>query len=1551
MYVPSLASSASFASQSRRKPELNGLGAMAALLAALLLISGCTASSKNTTPTPTFTPPANTYSSAQNVTVAGTAQDTVLYCTNDGSTPTSASPQCTNPIKVSQSQTIKAIAIAPGMEPSAVAIAAYTIGASAVRPTVTAIGPATGSSAGGTGVTIVGTNFTGVTAVNFGTLQAASFVVNSATSLTAVSPAGSGAVHVTVTSTTGTSSTTSADLFTYGTAPVLTGFSPASAIVGSAGFTLTVNGSNFTSDAVVKWNSSTLTTAFVSSTQLSATVPASLLAAAASATVTVTESGGISSGMAFAINAAAPAITGISPAQGTSAGGTTVTISGTNFAAVSGVRFGAVSAASFTVNSPTSITAVAPPGSAGTVDIQIVTPSGATTPASSDQFLYLAPPAITVISPATGSSGGGTTVNINGLNLAGATSVSFGATASAGFTVNSPTSITAVSPPGSAGTVDVRVVTAGGTSSISGADQFIYVIPLPTVTGLNIAAGRIAGGTTVNITGTNFTGATAVNFGSTPAASFLVNSATSITAVSPAGSAGAVDVTVVTQYGTSAISSADQFTFSSKPIITSVSPSAGPVAGATAVTIQGANFSGATAVNFSSVQATNVSISADGSSITATSPPGNAGTVDITVVASGGSNTLSTADQFTYAPVPTVSGVLPAQGSTQGGTAVSITGTNFHGTGYTVTAVSFGGVPATGFTINSATSITATSPAGSAGVAHVVVATEGGASTSSAADQFTYVTPPAVSSISPAYGQVTGGTSVTITGTGFSGATAVNFGTMAGTIVSVSTDGTSLVATSPAGSAGGVHITVVTPFATSATSSADQFTYEPVLSGTVGSGAGTSFAAIAGAEIQLYAAGTTGYGAGTSGPTLINTEPATVITDASGNFSLMYTCPQTAGGDQIYLVATGPETGSPVVLMTALGTCGSLNTALSVTINEATTVASAYSLAQFASLGTHGILIGAPADTSTGSKCNATDNWQSTGASTCNYIGLKNAFATVQNLVDIASGAACVTTPAYSTTHSCLATTGATPVYNISYAPQARMNSLANVLAGCASPSAGASGCSTLFTNTTVGSTVPADTLQAALNIALHPASNTSQIAGLVTATPFTPVIGASDASALRDWTLALVYAGAGLGRSAAVPVALAIDASGNPWLAIENSYFVQYGGASSDAGMIAVFNNQGGPISPASTVSSPGGFRTGISNPQALAFDQNGYAWIGNYPSATTIAPGNPGSLTVMDISGSAQFGTGTTPFTNSLLLTPNPYGIAVDANNTVWVSSNTGTSQSPNCSNTSSISGGSILPLAASASTGISINGNAVDTYNDQSSCPTYLAIDRNNNLWTYDNGLTSKNDPYAKSLQIFSAGGTSVAGPYNHVNLGYQNLAIGSNGKGWIFEANTNTDATIDVISSSEISSNNSNPASQLFQNNFSNSYSWYGESAPLVLDGANQAWMVSENQNNYNSAFHKFLFETNSSNTGYLSPMDTDNTPWGFSGWDANSGTPNPIPNNAPLLALDSSGNVWLSGFVSTSTTSSVLSEFVGIGVPVQTPTVSAITGNNTPGTRP
>jgi CSLREA domain-containing protein len=430
-----------------------------------------------------------------------------------------------------------------------------------------------------------------------------------------------------------------------------------------------------------------------------------------------------------------------------------VTIAGTNFVNVTAVSFGTESAISFTVgssgNSP--ITAIVPAGSVSTVDVIVTARGGSSATNPSDHFTYVAAPTITQVSPSAGPVSGATSVTITGTNFTGATAVSFGTTAATSFAVNGDTSITAVAPAGSAGTVDITVTSVGGTSAASSADQFTYAA-VPTITQISPASGLVSGGTPVTVTGTNFIGGqTSVAFGASTiaASSVTVNSATSLTVTSPAQAAGTIDITVTTPGGTSATSSADQFTYTGTssnpaPTISSVSPAAGSTAGGTSVTITGTGFTGASAVNFGATAAASFTFNSD-SSITAIAPAASsAGLVDITVKALGGTSATSASDQFTYnaaAAAPTVTGVSPAYGLAAGGTSVTITGTGFTG----ATAVIFGHTSLTsGFSVNVAgTQITIATPAGTGGdTVDVTVAAAGGTSAiSEPADQFAYITP------------------------------------------------------------------------------------------------------------------------------------------------------------------------------------------------------------------------------------------------------------------------------------------------------------------------------------------------------------------------------------------------------------------------------------------------------------------------------------------------------------------------------------------------------------------------------------------------------------------------------------------------------------------------------------------------------------------------------------------------------------------------------------------------------------------------------------------
>jgi hypothetical protein len=173
------------------------------------------------------------------------------------------------------------------------------------------------------------------------------------------------------------------------------------------------------------------------------------------------------------------------------------------------------------------------------------------------------PPTIKKLSPKKGPAAGGTSVTILGINFTGATVVKFGTGSAVEVKVNSPDSITAVTPPGTTGAVPVSVTTPIGTSAPNGRAHFAYASP--TVTGVSPNGGPRAGGTKVTITGTGFAlgSTTTFLFGKAPATSVNCTSISACTAVSPASAvARGVNVRAVVAKKKSPSNPADVFTYS-----------------------------------------------------------------------------------------------------------------------------------------------------------------------------------------------------------------------------------------------------------------------------------------------------------------------------------------------------------------------------------------------------------------------------------------------------------------------------------------------------------------------------------------------------------------------------------------------------------------------------------------------------------------------------------------------------------------------------------------------------------------------------------------------------------------------------------------------------------------------------------------------------------------------------------------------------------------------------------------------------------------------------
>jgi streptogramin lyase len=552
--------------------------------------------------------------------------------------------------------------------------------------------------------------------------------------------------------------------------------------------------------------------------------------------------------------------------------------------------------------------------------------------------------------------------------------------------------------------------------------------------------------------------------------------------------------------------------------------------------------------------------------------------------------------------------------------------------------------------------------------------------------------------------------------------------------------------------------------------------------------------AIVNSHIHLLAAGATGYGSastslltvGTSGTDTIG---GYVTPAADGTFSISgaYTC---APGQQLYLLATGGNSqGDPngpsnpsIALAAALGVCpgsGSLSS-MNATINEVSTVAFAYALSPFATDATHIGASGTPAA----------------------YVGIENAFRNVANLVDSASGTALNTTPAGN-----------------GVAPQAALNTLANILAACIDTNGTTPPtCSTLFSLATSDGTSygtrPTDTATAAINIAHHPASNVAALYALGSSgSPFSGSLSAQPS----DLTLTLAFTT----NTPYGPNTLAIDAGGDVWFPYNNG--------------LSGFTSTGAPL-PRSPYTD-----SSLNAPQSIAIDANGDIWLANYegssytkftstyntftsaaipglnyPSSVAIDPAGDvwfanfvgNSLIKLSPSGSAMgtFPSSYAPLqvisdTVGNLWTPNPN------NGTVAMIENDGSH--PGTFSVPSLSparGPQIAALdsthtlwllnqdnsisAISATTGAALPGTPFNL--GTSAGPVALTLDGGNSLWTLNQVPTSTgpfNNTTTSTLSGFTHSGKSLftghTFPYNMTSL-----AVDGSGNLWIASPSATT-----------------------------------------------------------------------------------------------------------------------------------------------------------------
>ncbi len=343
-------------------------------------------------------------------------------------------------------------------------------------------------------MTISGANFYGTIpnpiTVKFGVTAATVVGSPSATSITALPPtcamatsnncSSTAATVVTVTETNADGQQATSN-WTYDAPPsstlAVTSVSPSSGGIGG-GTSVKVFGTKFTVTTMITFchvaMCSALSTAvFMSNNEIDGMTPAAPGNSLGADDVKATDMSANATCTGCFTYVNPPSVDHVTPSFGSTAGGTTVTISCnscTYYASGLQIKFGSISAQSATFVDNTHVQAVSPAQFAQTVDVKVTDAGGTSAVNSGDQFSYIAPqPDVSVVSPATGPASGGTSVTITGTALTGADqpsvgSVKFGGTPATSYTVDSDNQITAIAPAG-AGTVNVVVTTAGGSNN------------------------------------------------------------------------------------------------------------------------------------------------------------------------------------------------------------------------------------------------------------------------------------------------------------------------------------------------------------------------------------------------------------------------------------------------------------------------------------------------------------------------------------------------------------------------------------------------------------------------------------------------------------------------------------------------------------------------------------------------------------------------------------------------------------------------------------------------------------------------------------------------------------------------------------------------------------------------------------------------------------------------------------------------------------------------------------------------------------------------------
>jgi hypothetical protein len=350
-------------------------------------------------------------------------------------------------------------------------------------------------------------------------------------------------------------------------------------------------------------------------------------------------------------------VTGITPNNGPTTGGTTVAISGFNFLNGATVKIGTVSATSVIVANASTITANTPAGTAGAKNVVVTNPGGQTATINNG-FTYHAPngpaPQLSAVSPTSGSSAGGTRITLSGANFVSGATVRVGGALCTAVTFSSTSTLQATTPAGNVGAQSVQVQNPDG-QAVTLPTAFTYngtTQTGPTLTSVGPTSGPKGGGTFITLSGTNFQPGAVVRVGGAAASTVAYLGSTTLTAFTPSGTVGAQAVSV-TNPDTKTSQLTNAFTYTSSTMyLTGVSPATGPMAGGTQLTLAGVSLQPSTKVMIAGHMASGITY-VNGTTIKAVTPQGmEPGAANVTLVdPAAGSWTLQ--GGFSYFAQPT----------------------------------------------------------------------------------------------------------------------------------------------------------------------------------------------------------------------------------------------------------------------------------------------------------------------------------------------------------------------------------------------------------------------------------------------------------------------------------------------------------------------------------------------------------------------------------------------------------------------------------------------------------------------------------------------------------------------------------------------------------------------------------------------------------------------------------------------------------------------------------------------------------------------------------